>query len=62
MSQNTRQAAQAIIGAWRLVVFEVERDDGPIIRLIGAGAQGTTSQTDSGRFSGQVMRSACALS
>jgi hypothetical protein len=56
MNQNTSQAAQAIIGAWRLISFEIERDDGTVIRPFGADAQGSIIYTDSGRFSAQVMR------
>jgi hypothetical protein len=52
----TSQAAQAIIGAWRLISFEIERDDGTVIRPFGADAQGSIIYTDSGRFSVQVMR------
>jgi len=40
MNQNTSQAAQAIIGARRLISFEIERDDGTVIRPFGAYALG----------------------
>jgi len=56
MNQNASQAAQAIIGAWRLISFEIERDDGTVIRPFGADAQGSIIYTDSGRISAQVMR------
>ena len=56
MNQNISQAAQAIIGAWRLISFEIERDDGTVIRPFGADAQGSIIYTDSGRISAQVMR------
>jgi hypothetical protein len=56
MVQNTSQAAQAIIGAWRLISFQVERDDGTVDPPFGADAQGSIIYTDSGRFSAQMMR------
>ena len=56
MSQNTSQDAQAIVGAWRLISFEIERDDGTVIRPFGTDAQGSIIYTESGRFSVQVMR------
>jgi hypothetical protein len=56
MNQNASQTAQAIIGAWRLISFEIERDDGTVIRPFGTDAQGSIIYTDSGRFSAQVMR------
>lgn len=56
MNQNPSQAAQAIIGAWRLISFEIERNDGTVIRPFGTDAQGSIIYTDSGRFSAQVMR------
>ena len=56
MNQNPSQAAQAIIGAWRLTSFEIERDDGSVIRPFGTDEQGSIIYTDSGRFSAQVMR------
>ena len=56
MSENISQAAQAIFGAWRLISFEIERDDETIIRPFGTDAQGSIIYTDSGRFSVQVMR------
>ena len=56
MNQNSSQASQAIIGAWRLISFESERDDGTVIRPFGADAQGSVIYTDSGRVPVQVMR------
>lgn len=56
MDQNTLRAAQAIIGAWRLISFQIEREDGTVVRPFGADAQGSIIYTDSGRFSAQVMR------
>jgi len=56
MSQDNSRAAQAIIGAWRLVSFEVEREGETVVRPFGDDAQGSIICTDSGRFSAQVMR------
>jgi len=55
--QNTSPPSQDIVGAWRLVSFEIEREDETVIRPFGADAQGMIIYTDSGRFSVQVMRS-----
>ena len=57
MNQNTSQPAQAIIGAWRLLSFEIESDDGTVVHPFGPGVQGSIIYTDSGRVSAQVMRS-----
>jgi hypothetical protein len=56
MNQDKSQAARAIVGAWRLVSFEIERDDGTVIHPFGPDAQGAIIYTDSGRMSAQLMR------
>ena len=56
MTHSTSQAAQAIVGAWRLVSFEIEGDDKTVTRPFGTDAQGSIIYTSSGRFSAQVMR------
>ena len=56
MKQNTCQAARAIVGAWRLISFEIQKDDGTVIHPFGTDAQGSIIYTDSGRISAQVMR------
>lgn len=57
MNQNTDQeAASAIVGAWRLIAFEIEKDDGEVVRPFGADAHGSIIYTDSGRMSAQLMR------
>lgn len=56
MNQNTSQTAQTIIGAWRLLSFEIARDDGTAMHPFGADAQGSIIYTESGRVSAQVMR------
>jgi len=45
-----------LAGAWKLVAFEFRRDDGSVIYPFGAEARGTVIYTESGRFSGQLMR------
>lgn len=45
-----------LIGAWRLVTFEFRKTDGEVIYPFGAEAQGTIIYTESGRYSGQLMR------
>ena len=56
MTRNPSQPARAIVGAWRLISFEVERDGEASVRPFGADAQGSIIYTKSGRFSAQVMR------
>lgn len=48
--------SNAIIGAWKLVTFEFRKDDGSVIYPFGAEARGSVIYTESGRFSGQLMR------
>ncbi len=45
------------MGAWRLISFEIKREDGTVVRPFGADARGSIIYTDSGRFSAQLMRS-----
>ena len=45
-----------IVGAWKLVTFEFRKDDGSVIYPFGAEARGSVIYTESGRFSGQLMR------
>ena len=56
MNQNTLQATQAFVGAWRLISFEARNDDGTVTHPFGTDARGSIIYTDSGRFSAQVMR------
>lgn len=44
------------VGAWKLVAFEFRKDDGGVIYPFGAEARGSVIYTESGRFSGQLMR------
>ena len=45
-----------IVGAWKLVRFEFHKDNGSVIYPFGAEARGSVIYTESGRFSGQLMR------
>jgi hypothetical protein len=45
-----------IIGTWRLVKFEFSKTDGTVIYPFGEKAQGLIIYTETGRFSGQLMR------
>ena len=45
-----------LVGAWKLVTFEFRRDDGSVIYPFGVEAKGSVIYTESGRFSGQLMR------
>jgi len=56
MAPDSSQPAQAIVGAWRLVSFEIEREDETVTSPFGADAQGSIIYTSTGRFSAQVMR------
>jgi len=46
----------SFIGAWRLVTFEFQKDDGSIIYPFGREAQGSIIYTETGRYSAQLMR------
>jgi len=45
-----------LIGAWRLVTFEFRKANGEIVYPFGAEARGTIIYTESGYYSGQLMR------
>lgn len=56
MNTSTLPSAQSIIGAWHLITFQIEGDDGSITYPFGDDAQGSIIYTASGRMSAQVMR------
>jgi hypothetical protein len=56
MEQKLAEDAPLIVGAWKLISFEVRREDGDVIRPFGEDAQGSAIFTESGRFSAQAMR------
>ena len=45
-----------LVGAWKLVTFEFRKEDGEVIYPFGVEARGTIIYTESGRYSGQLMR------
>lgn len=45
-----------IVGAWKLVSFEVQKPDGEVTYPFGQDAQGSIIYTESGRFSAQLFR------
>lgn len=45
-----------IIGAWKLILFEIQKENGEVIYPFGINARGSIIYTDSGYFSAQVMR------
>ncbi len=45
-----------IIGAWKLISFEIQRENGEVVYPFGKNAQGSVIYTESGRVSAQVMR------
>ena len=56
MEQSLSQPSVPIVGAWKLISFEIQKADGGIIYPFGENAQGTIIYAESGRFSGQLMR------
>lgn len=56
MEQRFPQTSVPIIGAWKLISFEIQKADGEVIYPFGENAQGSIIYTETGRFSVQVMR------
>ena len=56
MGQNFSQTSAQIIGAWKLISFEIQNSKGEVIYPFGENAQGSIIYTESGRFSAQVIR------
>ena len=48
--------SNTIVGAWKLVSFEFQKEDGNVIHPFGAEMRGSFIYTESGRFSVQLMR------
>jgi len=48
--------SKSILGAWKLVSFEFRKQDGSAIYPFGKEARGSFIYTQSGCFSGQLMR------
>src|SRR5258706_5250183 len=49
--------AISIVGGWRLVTFELRKENGNVIHPYGEKARGSLIYTESGRYSAQLMRS-----
>lgn len=56
MKTKLLKNSATIIGAWKLISFEIQKENGEVIHPFGKNAQGSIIYTDSGRFSAQVMR------
>jgi hypothetical protein len=54
LEKSLSQPSLPIIGAWRLISFEIQKADGEVIYPFGENAQGSIIYTESGRFSAQV--------
>ena len=55
MEKSSRNLA-SIVGAWKLISFKIQKENGEVIYPFGKNALGLIVYTDSGRFSVQVMR------
>jgi hypothetical protein len=56
MEQKLSENSVPIIGAWKLISFEIRKADGTVIYPFGEDAQGLGIYTEAGLFSGQLMR------
>ena len=56
MEKNLSENAPPIVGAWKLISFEIRTTDGGLTYPFGKSAHGSIIYTGSGRFSAQVMR------
>ena len=54
--QMQSQNPVPIIGAWKLISFEIQQPNGEVVYPFGENAQGSIIYTESRRFSVQVMR------
>jgi hypothetical protein len=55
MEPTHNQESAPIVGAWRLISLEIQREDGEVMYPFGKKVQGSLIYTKSGRFSAQVM-------
>jgi hypothetical protein len=56
MKHSLSQNSVPIIGAWKLISFEIRKEDGEVIHPYGQNVYGSIIYTESGRFAAQVMR------
>jgi len=58
MSPDTVENEAPIVGAWRLVSFQSQKDNGAVTYPFGEDVKGTIIYTAHGRFAVQLMRGA----
>ena len=56
MERALDRKSAPIIGTWKLISFEIQRENGEVTYPFGKNAQGAVIYTESGRFSVQFMR------
>ena len=56
MNSETTDIEKRLIGAWDLLSFKIEGDDGSVSYPFGEDVQGSIIYTSSGRMSAQVMK------
>jgi hypothetical protein len=56
MEPTLNQKSAPIIGVWKLISFETQRENSEVTYPFGKNAQGSLIYTKSGRFSVQLMR------
>jgi hypothetical protein len=56
MEPTLDQKSAPMIGAWKLISFEIHRENGEVTYPFGKNAQGSIIYTESGRMSVQLMR------
>ena len=56
MGKTLSVDAAPILGSWRLISFELRKENGEILLPFGDHAHGTIIYTPAGRFSAQLMR------
>jgi hypothetical protein len=56
MKPKLSKNSASIIGAWKLISLQIQKENGDVIYPFGENAQGSIIYTDSGRFSAQLMR------
>jgi hypothetical protein len=56
MQHSLSQDSAGIVGAWKLISFEIRKENGGVLHPYGENARGSIIYTESGRFAAQVMR------
>jgi hypothetical protein len=55
--ESLNRKSAPIIDSWKLISFEIQRENGEVMYPFGKNAKGALIYTESGRFSVQLMRS-----